>query len=70
MPKRKTRPISLALHGGAAHGAFTWGVLDRLLDEPGLQTKAITQPSAGATTAAPFAAGSAAGGTGGPNTAH
>ena len=29
----KTKKINLALQGGGAHGAFTWGVLDRLLQE-------------------------------------
>ena len=57
MPKRKSRSISLALQGGGAHGAFTWGVLARLADEPGLDIKAITATSAGATNAAAFAAG-------------
>ncbi|HQU50372.1 MAG TPA: patatin-like phospholipase family protein, partial [Casimicrobiaceae bacterium] len=28
------RPINLALQGGGSHGAFTWGVLDRLLEDP------------------------------------
>ena len=40
MPNRKSRSISLALQGGGAHGAFTWGVLERLVDEPGLAIKA------------------------------
>ena len=57
MPKRKTQSISLALQGGGAHGAFTWGVLERLVDEPGLDIKAITATSAGATNAVAFAAG-------------
>ncbi len=30
----QSRLIDLALQGGGAHGAFTWGVLDRLLEEP------------------------------------
>lgn len=30
---RTTKDINLALQGGGAHAAFTWGVLDRLLDE-------------------------------------
>lgn len=62
MPKRKSRSISLALQGGGAHGAFTWGVLERLVEEPGLSIKAITATSAGATNAAAFAAGYARGG--------
>ncbi|MDU0365563.1 patatin-like phospholipase family protein, partial [Rhizobium sp. 25PS6] len=32
--EREPRTLNLALQGGGAHGAFTWGVLDRLLDEP------------------------------------
>ncbi|MEM7328675.1 MAG: patatin-like phospholipase family protein [Pseudomonadota bacterium] len=57
MPKPKDRPISLALQGGGAHGAFTWGVLDRLIEEPRLKIKAITATSAGAANAVAFAAG-------------
>ncbi len=47
MPK-----INLALQGGGAHGAFTWGVLDRLLEEDGLEIAAISGTSAGAMNAA------------------
>ena len=43
----KTR-ISLALQGGGAHGAFTWGALDRLLEEDWLEIAAISGASAGA----------------------
>ncbi|MGP8026058.1 MAG: patatin-like phospholipase family protein [Acidocella sp.] len=43
--------ITLALQGGGAHGAFTWGVLDRLLEE-GLEFAAITGVSSGAMNAA------------------
>lgn len=57
MSNRKTRPISLALQGGGAHGAFTWGVLDRLLDEPRLDIRAVTATSAGAANAVAFASG-------------
>ncbi len=42
------KQINLALQGGGAHGAFTWGVLDRLLEEPGLEIAAISGTSAGA----------------------
>src|SRR5215475_2207986 len=38
-------PIDLALQGGGAHGAFTWGVLDRLLDERGLPTSPSAVPA-------------------------
>ncbi|MGH1590286.1 patatin-like phospholipase family protein [Methylobacterium phyllosphaerae] len=44
--------IDLALQGGGAHGAFTWGVLDRLLEEPGLGIDGISGTSAGAMNAA------------------
>ncbi|MDX2485412.1 MAG: patatin-like phospholipase family protein [Pseudodonghicola sp.] len=54
--------INLALQGGGAHGAFTWGVLDRLLDEENLEVAAITGTSAGALNAAAFKAGMVMGG--------
>ncbi len=50
-------PISLALQGGGAHGAFTWGVLDRLLDEPDLVIDGISGTSAGAINACVLAQG-------------
>ncbi len=49
--------INLALQGGGAHGAFTWGVLDRLLDENWITIEGITATSAGAVNAAAFKAG-------------
>jgi NTE family protein len=55
-------PIDLALQGGGAHGAFTWGVLDRLLEEPDLRFDGISGTSAGAMNAAVLADGLAAGG--------
>jgi len=51
------RPIVLALQGGGSHGAFTWGVLDRLLDETGLELAGISGTSAGALNAAVLACG-------------
>ena len=47
--------IDLALQGGGAHGAFTWGVLDRLLAEPRLRIEGISGTSAGAMNAAVLA---------------
>src|SRR5215831_3264193 len=44
--------VDLALQGGGAHGAFTWGVLDRLLEEPWLQIAGISGTSAGAMNSA------------------
>ncbi|MDR9394416.1 MAG: patatin-like phospholipase family protein [Roseovarius sp.] len=54
--------INLALQGGGAHGAFTWGVLDRLLDEDGIEVAAISGTSAGALNGAAFKSGWLAGG--------
>ncbi len=57
-----TRRINLALQGGGAHGAFTWGVLDRLLDEKWIEIAAISGTSAGALNGAALKAGLAKGG--------
>jgi NTE family protein len=54
--------IDLALQGGGSHGAFTWGVLERLLDEPRLRIAAISGTSAGAMNAAVLADGWTEGG--------
>ena len=48
---RAEKSVSLALQGGGAHGAFTWGVLDALLEDGRLAVEAITGPSAGAMNA-------------------
>lgn len=58
-------PIELALQGGGSHGAFTWGVLDRLLEEERFQIVGISGTSAGAMNAAVLADGHAAGGAAG-----
>jgi len=50
-------PINLALQGGGAHGAFTWGVLTRLLQEDDLEFAAISGTSAGALNAAALKSG-------------
>lgn len=52
-----TVQVSLALQGGGAHGAFTWGVLDRLLQIPGIQIDAISGTSSGAMNACALAQG-------------
>jgi NTE family protein len=54
--------VDLALQGGGSHGAFTWGVLDRLLEEPWLTIDGISGTSAGAMNAAVLASGYAKGG--------
>ncbi len=61
--------IDLALQGGGSHGAFTWGVLDRLLEEPWLRIAAISGTSAGAMNAAVLADGWTEGGAKGARTA-
>ena len=67
---RKTRPrppaaLDLALQGGGSHGAFTWGVLDRLLEDEGLPLDGVCGTSAGALNAAVMATGLAEGGRAG-----
>src|SRR5262249_19797357 len=56
---RRTRLsfLSLALQGGGAHGAFTWGVLDRLLEEPALRIDGVSATSSGAMNALALAQG-------------
>ena len=46
------KKINLALQGGGSHGAYTWGVLDRLLEEKELEIEGISGTSAGAMNAA------------------
>jgi NTE family protein len=55
--------IDLALQGGGAHGAYTWGVLDRLLEENRLKIEGISGTSAGAMNAAALISGYASGGS-------
>ena len=54
--------LSLAFQGGGAHGAFTWGVVDRLLEDPTFEIEGITGTSAGAMNATVLAYGHAKGG--------
>lgn len=61
---REPVKVDLALQGGGSHGAFTWGVLDRLLDEPWMVVEGISGTSAGAMNAAVFAYGMTVGGHG------
>jgi NTE family protein len=60
--KRNPVRVDLGLQGGGAHGAFTWGVLDRLLEEPWLEYDGVSGTSAGAMNAAVMIDGLAAGG--------
>ena len=59
------RGIRLALQGGGSHGAFTWGVLDRLLARPDIRVDAVSGTSAGALNGAVLATGWAQGGADG-----
>jgi NTE family protein len=61
--------VDLALQGGGSHGAFTWGVIDRLLEEPWLEIDGVSGTSAGAMNAAVLAAGYAEGGAKGARVA-
>lgn len=61
-PGRSPVAIDLALQGGGAHGAFTWGVMDRLLEEDWLRIEGISGTSAGAMNAAVLADGFTEGG--------
>jgi NTE family protein len=54
---RHVKTVNLALQGGGAHGAFTWGVLDKLLEEDRLWVEAISGTSAGAMNACALAQG-------------
>src|SRR5689334_24334513 len=81
MPSRQTRIkpesnavrepvlVDFALQGGGSHGAFTWGVLDRLLEEPWLKIDGISGTSAGAMNAAALAYGFAGRGNDGARAA-
>lgn len=65
---RAEKTVSLALQGGGAHGAFTWGVLDRLIEDGRLAFEAITGASAGAMNAVIMTAGWQEGGPDGART--
>jgi NTE family protein len=76
-PSKRTSPdapvvaktVTLALQGGGAHGAFTWGVLDRLLEEERINIEGISATSAGAMNATVFTYGYASGGRDGAKAA-
>ncbi len=68
-PVRETVLVDLALQGGGSHGAFTWGVLDRLLEVPWLDLDGISGTSAGAMNAVVMVDGLVKGGREGAKTA-
>ncbi len=69
MMRRDPILVDLALQGGGSHGAFTWGVLDRFLEEPWLKIDGISGTSAGAMNALVLAQGHACGGAEGARAA-
>src|ERR1700746_528336 len=62
MNRQPKKSIKLALQGGGSHGAFAWGVLDRLLEDERLHIAAVSGTSAGAMNAVALADGMARGG--------
>lgn len=67
--KKKPKLLNLALQGGGAHGAFTWGVLDRLLEDRDIEIQGISGTSAGAMNGAVLISGYAKGGRDGARAA-
>jgi len=68
-PGSGPRKVCLALQGGGAHGAFQWGVLDRLLEDGRLDIRAVTAASAGAMNGAALVSGLTTGGADGARAA-
>ena len=61
--KKKTAiKVDIALQGGGSHGAFTWGVLTRLLDEDWIEVSGVSGTSAGAMNAVALVQGLCEGG--------
>jgi NTE family protein len=60
-----TKRVNLALQGGGAHGAFGWGVLDKILEDGRLGIEGLSATSAGSMNAAVYAHGWIRGGTDG-----
>ena len=60
--RNTTKKVNLALQGGGAHGAFTWGVLDKILEDGRLEIDGVSATSAGSMNAAVYAYGNMIGG--------
>src|ERR671936_393278 len=67
--RMKARVLNLALQGGGSYGAFTWGVLDRLLEDERVEFDGVSGTSAGAMNAAVLAYGLTTGGRDGARAA-
>src|SRR6202167_6433190 len=61
----ETKVVNLALQGGGSHGAFTWGVLDKILEDGRLRIDGLSATSAGAMNAGVYAYHHMIGGTDG-----
>ena len=55
--RSRSARLNLALQGGGAHGAFTWGVLDALVEDPRIRFEGLSGSSAGAMNAVVLADG-------------
>lgn len=62
MTAKKTKKLNIAMQGGGSHGAFGWGVLDRLLEDGRFELDGVSATSAGAMNAAVYAYGNMTGG--------
>ncbi|HQL91591.1 MAG TPA: patatin-like phospholipase family protein, partial [Syntrophales bacterium] len=62
MAGKTKKTVNLALQGGGAHGAFAWGVLDKLLEDGRLQFEGISATSAGTLNAVAYGWGTMRGG--------
>jgi NTE family protein len=60
--RQEVKTVNLALQGGGSHGAYAWGVLDALAEDPRIEISAISGSSAGALNAVVFASGMCEGG--------
>ena len=67
--KRNAKTINLAIQGGGAHGAYAWGVIDRLLEDGRIKIEGISGTSAGSMNAVVTAYGNMTGGRGGARAA-
>ncbi len=66
--KNAVKPINVAIQGGGAHGAYTWGVLDRLLEDGRLEIEGLSGTSAGSMNAVVYSYGKMTGGPDGART--
>lgn len=62
MGGKKKKTVNLALQGGGTHGAFAWGILDRLLEDGRIDIEGLSATSAGSLNAVAYAWGAMRGG--------